>query len=118
MTTRDADRSCPASSSGPAELDGGGRTEAAVAVGVKRDRCRVEMKSLGRRRRQAVASIAGIVCGLALFAAELAAQTLGFAPAPTIIDDCGKVQGICCSGPLVWGFDPFGGCQHCQSPGP
>ncbi len=114
MTTRDADRSCPASSSGPAELDGGGRTEAAVAVGVKRDRCRVEMKSLGRRRRQAVASMAGMVCGLPRFAAELAAQTLGVAPAPTIIDDCGKVQGICCSGPLVWGFDPFGGCQHCD----
>ncbi|MFM7072790.1 MAG: hypothetical protein ACKO38_13460, partial [Planctomycetota bacterium] len=54
------------------------------------------------------------VCGVALRTATVAAQTLGMTPPPTVIDDCGKVRGICCSGPLVWGFDPFGGCQQCD----
>lgn len=46
---------------------------------------------------------------------QATAQTLGLAPNPYVYDDCGQIRGICCPGPLVWGFDPYGGCDHCPN---
>lgn len=49
-----------------------------------------------------------------LLASSSFAQTLGLRPNPYVIDDCGTILGICCPGPLVWGFDPYGGCEDCS----
>ncbi|MFO0901907.1 MAG: BBP7 family outer membrane beta-barrel protein [Pirellulales bacterium] len=71
----------------------------------------------GANRSRTAWWLALIAGGLLVHSAlvrDAAAQTIGFKPHPTIIDDCGNVQGICCPGPLIWGFDPYGGCDHCS----
>ncbi|MFO0820981.1 MAG: hypothetical protein U1A77_23750 [Pirellulales bacterium] len=65
------------------------------------------------RRLPAMGLLALTLC-LAFAPSPSFAQTLGLAPFPYLQDDCGKVQATCCPGPLVWGFDPWGGCDHCS----
>lgn len=98
MTTGDSDRSRQDAPSGSAEPRG--------------ERLSI-LPSVRIVRLPAAWMAACAVLSLAFWVPFASGQTLGLTPAPTVIDDCGKVQGICCSGPLVWGFDPFGGCQQC-----
>ncbi len=69
----------------------------------------------GRKRWSAWqwSTLALLVSVLGTGLPQATAQTLGLAPNPYIYDDCGQIHGICCPGPLVWGFDPYGGCDHC-----
>lgn len=68
-------------------------------------------------RRGAHIGLALLAVGLLIVsvtANKAVAQTIGLKPRPTILDDCGNIRGICCPGPLVWGFDPYGGCESCS----
>lgn len=114
MTTRDSGRSTQACQDYRMEPRGGKKNRGALATSVGQPCIRLVPLRSGITRFALIAAGMFAVCGVALRTGTVSAQTLGMTPPPTVIDDCGKVRGICCSGPLVWGFDPFGGCQQCD----
>ena len=113
MTTRDSDRSSRASQRGSAETRGGGWNRGASISVARRPQRFAAFERLRAAAWSAPLVAVATVWLSAILALPAAGQTLGLAPTPTVIDDCGKVQGICCSAPLIWGFDPFGECQQC-----